>query len=86
MTHRLLGDKVFHGRSTFELMAGGKFLILREHVDDPEFPDSSLAVIGGDDDLRMHYFDSRGVARVLELTIDGPVSDVHAHQAGLLAA
>jgi hypothetical protein len=70
MTHRLLPETVLSGRSTFELLEGGKFLVVREQVDHPEFPDSSVAVIGGADDLRMHYFDSRGVARVLELAID----------------
>jgi hypothetical protein len=75
MTHRLLPDTVLHGRSTFELLAGGKFLLQREQVDHPEFPDASLAVIGGadDHDVRMHYFDSRGVVRILEVTILGHV-------------
>jgi hypothetical protein len=73
MTHRLLPEAALRGRSAFELLEGGRFLVLREHVDHPEFPDSSISVIGGSDDLRMHYFDSRGVARVLELTIDGRV-------------
>ncbi|MGH2758317.1 MAG: hypothetical protein ACRDKJ_02015 [Actinomycetota bacterium] len=75
MTHRLLPDSVLRGRSTFELLEGGKFLLQREHLDHPEFPDSSHAVIGGAgaDDLRMHYFDSRGVVRIFEMTIDAGV-------------
>jgi hypothetical protein len=75
MTHRLLPGTVIRGQSTFELLEGGKFLLHRDRVDHPEFPGSSLAVIGGadDHDLRMHYFDSRGVVRILELTIDGRV-------------
>jgi hypothetical protein len=75
MTHRLLPGTVLSGRSTFELLEGGKFLLQRETVDHPEFPDSSVALIGGagEDDLRMHYFDSRGVVRILEARIDGPV-------------
>ena len=73
MTHQALPGTVIPGASTFELLDGGKFLILRERVDHPEFPGSSLAVIGGDDDLRMHYFDSRGVVRILELSISGRV-------------
>ena len=73
MTHQALPGTVLRGASSFELLEGGKFLILRERVDHPEFPGSSLAVIGGDGDLRMHYFDSRGVVRILELSIDGRV-------------
>src|SRR5262245_8308928 len=75
ITHRLLPDTVLRGRSTFELLAGGKFLLQRERVDHPEFPDASLAVIGGADGdaLHMYYFDSRGVVRIFELRIDDRV-------------
>ena len=75
MTHQALPGSVILGRSSFELLEGGKFLVQREQVEHPEFPGSSLAVIGGgdDDELRMHYFDSRGVVRIFELTIDGHV-------------
>jgi hypothetical protein len=75
MKHRLLPNTVLRGRSTFELLEGGKFLLQRERVDHPEFPDSSLALIGGaeDHDPRMHYFDSRGVVRIFDGTIDGRV-------------
>ena len=72
MTHQALPG-VLRGTSTFELLEGGKFLIQREDVDHPEFSGSSLAVIGGEDNLLMHYFDSRGVVRILELSIDGRV-------------
>jgi hypothetical protein len=75
MTHRLIGDTVLRGRCTFEVLEGGKFVLHRDRVDHPDFPGSSLAVIGGadDNDLRMHYFDSRGVARILELQIVGRI-------------
>jgi len=75
MTHRLLPGTVLHGRSTFELLEGGMFLVLREYVDHPEFPGSSLSVVGGagEQDLHMHYFDARGVVRIFEATVDGSV-------------
>ena len=73
MTHQALPGTMLRGVSTVELLDGGRFVVQRERVDHPEFPGSSLAVIGGEDELRMHYFDSRGVARILELSIDGPV-------------
>jgi hypothetical protein len=75
MTHQALPGTVLNGGSTFEPLEGGKFLIQRERVDHPEFPGSSHAVIGGADadNLRMHYFDSRGVVRILELSINGRV-------------
>jgi hypothetical protein len=73
MTHRLLPNTVLHGRASFEVLEGGRFLIVREHVDHPDFPDSSLAVIGGADKLHMHYFDSRGVVRILDASVRGRV-------------
>jgi hypothetical protein len=57
-------------RTTFEWLPGGRFLIQRWQVDHPDAPDG-IAVIGFDADtatLLQHYFDSRGVARVYEMT------------------
>jgi hypothetical protein len=58
------------GRTTFEWLDGGGFLIERSTVDRPEFPDA-ICVIGptaADGRLQQHYFDSRGVSRVYEMT------------------
>jgi hypothetical protein len=55
------------GRTVFEWMLGGQFLMQRSDVPHPDAPDSA-AVIGSDPDSKaysQHYFDSRGVARVL---------------------
>lgn len=60
-------------RTTFEWMPGRRFLIQRFRAPDPA-PDG-IAIIGfdaGRDILFHHYFDSRGVARVYEMTfVDG---------------
>ena len=56
-------------RTTFEWMPGRNFMIQRFRAPDPA-PDG-LAVIGfdsGTDTLLQHYFDSRGVARIYEMT------------------
>jgi hypothetical protein len=68
-THRMLPSTVVHGYSTFEWLEGETFLIVRARMDHPDFPDS-ISIIGGDP-LRLHWFDSRGVARLFELTPDG---------------
>jgi hypothetical protein len=70
LTHRLLPGTVLHGRASFELLHGGGFLIVREQVDHPKFPGASIAIVGGKD-LRMHYFDARGVARLFEGKVEG---------------
>ena len=60
---------------TFESMEGGQFLIQRWHIDVPEAPDG-IAIIGAGDEpesFRQHYFDSRGVHRVYEMTFGGGV-------------
>jgi Protein of unknown function (DUF1579) len=58
-------------RTTFEWLPGRRFLIQRWEVEHPDAPDG-IAIIGFDADkatLLQHYFDSRGVARVYEMTI-----------------
>jgi hypothetical protein len=62
-------------RVTFEWMPGKRFLIERWQVPVPEAPDG-LAVIGFDEGrgtLLQHYFDSRGVTRVYEMSLEGGV-------------
>ena len=58
------------GRTTFEWLDGGGFLIERSKVARPEFPNSVslIGATGPDGGLQQHYFDSRGVARVYEMT------------------
>jgi len=59
------------GRTVFEWVLGGQFLVERSEVPDvPDAPDS-IAIIGVDRDgtaYTQHYFDSRGVARVYGMT------------------
>ena len=70
--HPAYPDVVVPGRATFEWLEGEHFLIQRSRADHPDFPDS-LGVIGEfDGGLALHYFDSRGVHRVYEMSlIDG---------------
>ncbi|HKO32922.1 MAG TPA: hypothetical protein VJY85_04175 [Candidatus Limnocylindria bacterium] len=61
------------GRTTFEWLDGGGFLIERSVVQRPEFP-NSISIIGPtgrEGALQQHYFDSRGVARVYEMSLEG---------------
>jgi hypothetical protein len=65
-THQFYPGTVVRGRSTFEWLEGGYFLIQRSRNEHPDFPDS-IAIFGCDDaggGCSMHYFDSRGVSRV----------------------
>ena len=57
-------------RTTFEWLPNRRFLIQRWEVEHPDAPDG-IAIIGldaGKATLLQHYFDSRGVARVYEMT------------------
>jgi hypothetical protein len=67
-THPAVPGTVVHGSSEIEWLEGERFLIIRSRSDHPDFPDS-ISVLGDTDGLRMHYFDSRGVHRLLELTV-----------------
>jgi hypothetical protein len=63
------------GHVAFEWMAGERFVIQRWEVPLPEAPDG-VAIIGFDEGrgtLLQHYFDSRGVARLYEMSFDGAV-------------
>ena len=65
----------FVGRTVFEWLPGGTFLVQRWEVPHPDAPDG-IAIIGfdrGRDTLLQHYFDSRGVARLYQMTFSGGV-------------
>jgi hypothetical protein len=70
-THPMVPGKTFHGRTTFEWLEGGAFLIMHSQIDEPEIP-SGIAVFGSDDttgECSMLYFDERGVSRRYEVSL-----------------
>lgn len=61
------------GRTTFEWLEGRFFLLQRFSVENPMAP-SGIAVIGvavDDETFEQHYYDSRGVARVYRMSLEG---------------
>ena len=69
--HPFFPDTVLHGRTSFKLLEGGAFILMRSTIDHPAFP-SGLAVIGSDDakeTLSMLYFDEREVSREYEIVL-----------------
>lgn len=67
-THPLLPGAVIRGSSEIEWLDGEKFLILRSGYDHADIP-NAISIIGDIDGLSMHYFDSRGVHRIYEVTV-----------------
>ena len=70
-THPMRPGRVLHGRTSFNWLEEGAFLIVRSHIDDPDFPDG-VAIIGSDNIARtfnMSYFDERGVSRLFDVAI-----------------
>jgi hypothetical protein len=70
-THPLVPGTTFHGRTTFEWIEGGAFLLMRSRIDEPGIP-SGIAVFGTDDttgECSMLYFDERGVSRRYEVSL-----------------
>jgi hypothetical protein len=67
-THPALPGTIIAGSSQVEWLDGEQFLIYGTHYDHPDFPDA-ISIIGDTDGLQMHYFDSRGVHRLFELTV-----------------
>lgn len=63
------------GRTTFEWLAGSFFLTQRFVNEQPAAP-SGIAIIGASTDpetFEQHYYDSRGVARVYQMSLEGGV-------------
>jgi hypothetical protein len=61
------------GATTFEWLEGRFFLTQRFTVDHPAAP-SGISIIGtgaGPGTFAQHYYDSRGVARTYQMTLDG---------------
>ena len=83
-THPAAPGVVVHGIVEITWLEGERFLIHRGRTDNPDFPDSisiigymdhdraddSLATGSRESRLSMHYFDSRGVFRIYEASID----------------
>ena len=67
-THPAVPGTVVPGTASVEWLEGERFLIWRARSDHPDFPDS-ISILGDTDGLRWHYFDSRGVHRIFELTV-----------------
>ena len=70
-THGLVPDTILHGRTSFEWLEGGAFLMMRSEIDDPRFP-TGIAILASDDtegELYMLTFDERGVSRKYEVTL-----------------
>jgi hypothetical protein len=62
-------------RASFEWMKGRLFLVERSTIAIPEFPDG-ISIIGAGEEpetFRQYYFDSRGVHRIYEMTLEDGV-------------
>ena len=62
-----------HGRTSFDWIEGGAFLIMHSEIEEPGFP-SGVAIFGTDDAANncfMLYFDERGVSRKYDVTMTG---------------
>jgi hypothetical protein len=72
--HRLI-DEVVLGSTTFEWLEGRHFVVLRSRNDHELLPDA-ICVIGrpeSGDGLVLEYFDSRGVRRTYEVSLEDGV-------------
>jgi len=67
-THPRLPGTVIRGSSEIEWLEGQRFLIYRSSYDHPDIPDA-ISIIGDIDGLHMHHFDTRGVHRMLDVTV-----------------
>ena len=69
-THPLVPGTIFHGRTSFDWIEGGAFLMMHSEIDEPEIP-SAVAIFGSDDatgEYFMLYFDERGISRKYDVS------------------
>lgn len=69
--HPLIPGTTLHGRTSFEWLEGGAFLLMRSEIDEAGIP-TGLAMIGSDDatgEYFMLYFDERGVSRKYDVSL-----------------
>ena len=61
------------GRTTIEWALGERFLVERSTIPHPDFPDtlSIIALNADGSGYTKHYFDSRGIARLYKMTLEG---------------
>ncbi len=72
-SHPYLPGVVLHGRTSFDWIEGGAFLLMRSEIDEPHFP-HGIAIFATDDAAKkvvMLHFDERGVSRVYDVTLAG---------------
>ncbi len=70
-THPMVPNTTVSGRTSFEWLENGAFLMMQSEVDDPRFP-NSIAIFGSDDltgEYFMLYFDERRVSRKYKVTL-----------------
>ncbi len=70
-THPLFPGTTFHGKTSFEWIEGGAFLVMHSEIDEPGIP-RGVAIFGSDDSMEeyfMLYFDERGVSRKYEVAL-----------------
>ena len=68
--HPLLPGEAIRGTSTFEWLAGRRFVMWRTQYEHPRIPDAITIIGVTEGQLSMHYFDERGVYRVYAATLD----------------
>lgn len=74
-THPLVPGKTFHGRTAFEWIEGGAFLVMHSEIQERDIP-NGLAIFGSDDstgEYFMLYFDERGVSRKYDVSLSDNV-------------
>jgi hypothetical protein len=70
-SHPYLPGVNLHGRTSFDWLEGGAFMIMRSEIDEPHFP-HGVAIFASDDAAKkfvMLHFDERGVSRVYDVAM-----------------
>lgn len=79
-------DEHVSGEMTMEWLRGEKVILQRSIAEHAMFPEGVVVIMSGDEgaegDFSAHYFDSRGVVRLLHMTFRGGLWTWWRHAAG----
>ena len=69
-------DEPIRGATSYNWLEGGGYLVQRSTMEHPDFPNGIIVIgpaAGDADHIVQHYFDSRGVARIYEMSLEDGV-------------
>jgi len=69
-------DEPIRGATSYAWLEGGGYVVQRSTMEHPDFPNAIMVIgpaVGDRERIVQHYFDSRGIARIYDISFDDGV-------------